>query len=41
MVVRPAREALGMQRGIEAIRWLFIGTVVVTLARQSALRPGS
>src|SRR5688572_18245648 len=30
MVVRPAREALGMQRGIEAIRWLFIGTVVVT-----------
>lgn len=32
MVVRPAREALGMQRGIEAIRWLFIGTVLVTLA---------
>ena len=32
MVVRPAREALGMQRGIEAIRWLFIGTAVVTLA---------
>lgn len=32
MVVRPAREALGMQRGIEAIRWLFIGTVAVTLA---------
>ncbi len=31
MVVRPAREALGMQRGIEAIRWLFIGTVFVTL----------
>src|SRR5690349_22292346 len=31
MVVRPAREALGMQRGIEAIRWLFIGTVAVTL----------
>ncbi|TAK87168.1 MAG: MFS transporter [Betaproteobacteria bacterium] len=31
MVVRPAREALGMQRGIESIRWLFIGTVVVTL----------
>ena len=31
MVGRPAREALGMQRGIEAIRWLFIGTVVVTL----------
>ena len=32
MVVRPAREALGMQRGIEAVRWLFIGTVLVTLA---------
>ncbi len=31
MVVRPAREALGMERGIEAIRWLFIGTLVVTL----------
>ncbi len=31
MVVRPAREALGMQRGIEAIRWLFMGTLVVTL----------
>lgn len=32
MLLRPAREALGMQRGIESIRWLFIGTVVVTLA---------
>ena len=32
MVVRPAREALGMQRGIEAIRWLFMATVLVTLA---------
>ena len=31
MVVRPAREALGMQRGIEAIRWLFMATLVVTL----------
>jgi ATP:ADP antiporter, AAA family len=31
MVLRPAREALGMQRGIEALRWLFIGTAVVTL----------
>src|SRR3972149_3904932 len=31
MVVRPAREALGMQRGIESVLWLFIGTVVVTL----------
>ena len=32
MVLKPAREALGMQRGIEAIRWLFVGTAVVTLA---------
>src|SRR5215216_54678 len=32
MVLRPARESLGMQRGIEAIRWLFVGTAVVTLA---------
>ena len=31
-VIRPARDALGMRRGIEAIRWLFIGTAVVTLA---------
>ena len=32
MVLRPAREALGMRRGIEAVRWLFIGTAVVTFA---------
>jgi ATP:ADP antiporter, AAA family len=32
MVLRPARESLGLQRGIEAIRWLFVGTAVVTLA---------
>ncbi len=31
MVLRPAREALGMQRGIEAVRWLFMGTAVITL----------
>lgn len=31
MVLRPARDALGMERGIEAVRWLFIGTAVVTL----------
>ena len=31
MVIRPAREALGMQRGLEALRWLFVGTVLVTL----------
>jgi AAA family ATP:ADP antiporter len=32
MVLRPARDALGMERGIEAIRWLFVGTAVITLA---------
>jgi ATP:ADP antiporter, AAA family len=31
MVLRPARDALGMQRGMDTIRWLFIGTAVVTL----------
>lgn len=31
MLLRPARDALGMQQGIDAIRWLFIGTAVVTL----------
>jgi AAA family ATP:ADP antiporter len=31
MVIRPAREALGMQRGIEEVRWLFMGTLLVTL----------
>jgi AAA family ATP:ADP antiporter len=30
-ILRPAREALGMQRGIEAVRWLFMGTLVITL----------
>jgi ATP:ADP antiporter, AAA family len=29
--VRPAREALGVQRGMDAVRWLFLGTAVVTL----------
>lgn len=32
MLLRPARDALGMERGIESIRWLFIGTAIVTLA---------
>lgn len=31
MVLRPAREALGMQRGIDTVRWLFMGTALVTL----------
>jgi ATP:ADP antiporter, AAA family len=32
MVLRPARDAIGMQGGMDAIRWLFVGTAVVTLA---------
>jgi AAA family ATP:ADP antiporter len=32
MVIRPARDALGMRRGIETVRWLFVGTAIVTLA---------
>lgn len=31
MVVRPAREALGVEQGIDAVRWLFMGTALVTL----------
>lgn len=31
MITRPAREALGMQAGLESIRWLFFGTALVTL----------
>jgi AAA family ATP:ADP antiporter len=31
MMLRPARDALGMERGIESIRWLFIGTALMTL----------
>ena len=32
MVLRPAREALGMRSGLDAVRWLFVGTAVATLA---------
>lgn len=32
MVIRPAREALGVQSGLDTVRLLFIGTAVVTLA---------
>ncbi|MEX2475432.1 NTP/NDP exchange transporter [Marinobacter sp.] len=31
MVLRPARESLGLQGGIETVRWLFVGTAVITL----------
>lgn len=32
MMLRPAREALGMQRGMDEIRWLFVGTAAAALA---------
>ena len=31
-VMRPARDAIGMSRGLDEIPWLFIGTAIVTLA---------
>lgn len=31
MVLRPAREALGLRSGIETVRWLFMGTAFITL----------
>jgi ATP:ADP antiporter, AAA family len=31
MVLRPAREALGVRGGIDAVRWLFMGTALITL----------
>ena len=31
MLLRPARDALGMERGLDSVRWLFIGTALVTL----------
>jgi len=39
MVPRPARESLGMRRGLDAVRWLFIGTAVVTRSARSRTRP--
>jgi AAA family ATP:ADP antiporter len=32
MVLRPARDAIGMSGGLDAVRWLFVGTALVTLA---------
>jgi len=31
-VLRPAREAMGVEGGIETLRWLFVGTALATLA---------
>src|SRR5262245_36549341 len=31
-VMRPARDAIGMSRGLDEIPWLFVGTALVTLA---------
>ncbi|WP_454830881.1 NTP/NDP exchange transporter [Pseudoxanthomonas wuyuanensis] len=32
MVLRPARDALGLEHGIDSVRWLIVVTAVVTLA---------
>ena len=32
MVLRPARDALGLEHGIESVRWLIVVTAVATLA---------
>jgi AAA family ATP:ADP antiporter len=32
MVLRPARDAIGMEGGLDNVRWLFIGTALVTLS---------
>ena len=32
MLLRPVRDALGMSQGMDQVRWLFIGTALVTLA---------
>jgi ATP:ADP antiporter, AAA family len=32
MVLRPTRDALGMRGGLDAVRWLFMLTLIVTLA---------
>src|SRR5687768_14873081 len=31
-ILRPARDAIGMRGGLDAVRWLFVGTALVTLA---------
>ena len=31
MILRPAREALGLRGGLDAVRWLFMGTALVAL----------
>lgn len=36
MVLRPARDALGLQRGMDTVRWLFVGTALVTLLANPA-----
>jgi len=36
MVLRPARDALGMRRGMDDIRWLFVATAAITLLANPA-----
>lgn len=32
MLLRPARESLGLESGLDTVRWLFMLTLLVTLA---------
>ena len=36
MLLRPARDAIGMSGGLDSVRWLFIGTALVTLIANPA-----
>src|SRR5690606_30226399 len=36
MLLRPARDAIGMSGGLDAVRWLFVGTALVTLVATPA-----
>ena len=38
MMLAPARDAIGMERGLDAIRWLFIGTARRDARGQSGIR---
>lgn len=36
MVLRPARESMGLDSGIDTVRWLFMGTLLATLIAHPA-----
>ncbi|HOW46020.1 MAG TPA: hypothetical protein P5163_05015 [Rubrivivax sp.] len=39
MMLRPAREALGMLRSMDEIRWLFVGTAAAAHPAVTAVTP--